>query len=341
MRPHRIAVGYHNWGMVHARFMTSMIGAIRYEGTKISDIIDMPSPYVTEARNRIMQAFLDHTKADYLLMLDADIEFPANAVSTMHWIAMVNQIPILGGNYSLGDFGNSIFGQASKSKLVRPLLKVEPNTLYRNAGGVATGFILVERGAMEQFRSPGGFEGPWHWFDHDRESTAEALNWENKKSPFLKCGFTKMGEDMSFCQRAISLGMEVVGSTHIPLIHHKFKATVPEDQILQFEGQRVYTKTNPWIDVQRRYLESQELASQENRPSPSGEGGKGPEGEQTNGPKAEGVSGGGVRDGDASPAGVYRGELSGGESGLEGSPSLEPYLPSDVHSDPPEPEADR
>lgn len=334
-KPARVVVGYHNWGTVHARFMTSLIGAMKYEGSKICDLIDIPSPYVTEARNRIVQIFLDQTKAgDYLLMVDADIEFRPDAIGTMLWIARVNHLPILGANYSLGDFGNSIFAPTgTESKLVRPLLKVEPNTLYRNAGGVATGFVLMERGALEQFRSPGGFEGPWHWYDHDRESTKDALNWENKKSDFLKCGYTRMGEDMSFCQRAIKLGMEVAGTTHVPLIHHKYKGTVPQDQIMQFDGEKVYTRENPWIASNRRYRESQELASKEDRPESAGLAGGGSQGEQTNGPEAEGVSGGGVCV--CSPGGpcVCSRGVSGREAGLEGHPSSKPDDPRDVHQD--------
>ncbi len=245
----RVAIGYHQWGQVHARFCSSLARAVAFEGRRISEVIDVPSPYVAEARNRIMQTWLDKTKhSKYLLMLDADMEFPEDAVSTASWIAHVHGFPILGGNYSLGDFGNSLFAPKKDGEpgLVRPLPEVHPNRIYRNLGGAATGFLLIERGAAEQFRGPAGFEGPWFWFDHDRESVENALV-VNPDDLFTACGFTKMGEDMSFCQRARKLGMEVAGTTHIPLIHHKFKATVPKDQFEQFEGQKVYTSFNPWL----------------------------------------------------------------------------------------------
>lgn len=253
----RVSLGYHNWGTVHGRFCTSLCKTLVYEGRRIAEIIDMPSPYVEEARNRIVQTWLDLSKTKYLLMLDADIEFPEDAPSTMMFIAETFKLPILGANYALGDFGNSFFAPRKDGKpgLVRPVTKVQPNMLYRNLGGAATGFLLLERGAMEQFRGPAGFEGPWHWFNHDREKTSDALVGPEEKL-WLKCGYTRMGEDMSFCQRARRLGMEIAGTTHVPLIHHKYKGTVPIDQFEQFEGMPVYTKGNPWLEKRRKEQEN-------------------------------------------------------------------------------------
>ncbi len=258
----RLTLGYHNWGTVHGRFCTSLCRTLVYEGRRIAEIIDMPGPYVEESRNRIVQTWLDASKTKYLLMLDADIEFPEDAPSTMMFIAETFKLPILGANYSLGDFGNSLFAPRKDGEpgLVRPLLKVQPRMLYRNLGGAATGFLLLERGAMEQFRGPAGFDGPWHWFDHDREKTTQALV-EKSSELWLKCGFTKMGEDMSFCQRARKLGMEIAGTTHVPLIHHKYKGTVPIDQYEQFEGMSVYTKGNPWLEKRLKEKANESEAS--------------------------------------------------------------------------------
>lgn len=254
----RITLGYHNWGQVHARFCSSLARTVGFEGRRISEIIDIPSPYVAEARNKIVHAWLSKTKAKWLLMLDADMEFPEDAPSRAAYIAETLDLPILGGCYSLGDNGLSLFAPANREGWVRPLLSVQPGAIYRNLGGAATGFILIRRDAAEKIREEN--EGPWYWFDHDRYS----LEGTNKDpDDFLACGFSKQGEDMSFCQRATKAGIEVAGTTHIPLIHHKFRAMVPQSLASMFEGQKVTFGENPWIKKNEELLKKEAEESKE------------------------------------------------------------------------------
>ena len=104
----RVAVGFHHYGTITTRFALSLLAAARYDGTKIGAVIERGGPYVDEARNQIASEFMK-LPFEYLLMIDADIEFPEDSITKTMFVAETMQADVVWGNYSLGHFGNSIF----------------------------------------------------------------------------------------------------------------------------------------------------------------------------------------------------------------------------------------
>jgi hypothetical protein len=176
-------------------------------------VLELGSPYVDEARNKIVEGFLDSTEEDYLLMLDADIEFEKDAISKTMFVAENFGADVVWGNYSLGTFANSIFGKDPESDFGIELGALEPNKIYHDVYAGGTGWCLMHRNVLLAMKEK--YPGPWHWFDRDYVT-----------DPAGKV--VKFGEDMSFGRRIYQMGGKQLGFTGIILIHHKLHATVPQ-----------------------------------------------------------------------------------------------------------------
>ncbi len=231
----RVVLGFHHFGMVTTRFALSLAGAIRYEGSKIAGLIENAGPYVDESRNHVAREFLKLPYGDYLLMMDADIEFPEDAITRTVFVAESSQAKVVWGNYALSHFGNSIFTKDQKTDLFVPLGNLQPLAIYEGVEGGGTGWVLAHRDvlkAMEQNYPP-----PWQWFD--RELT-----------PDQDGKMIKLGEDLTFGLRAHKLGFKQVGYTGLMLIHHKLKGCVPEFMGKWAEEMKlnVVAEKNPYQD---------------------------------------------------------------------------------------------
>jgi hypothetical protein len=261
----QVIIGFHNWGMVHTKFMDSVIQCLGYEGKRIGGVLNVVSPYVTEARNRVVHKFLQYGQAKWLLMVDADIEFPEDAVSSCIYLAEANNLQVLAGDYALGNAGHSLFAKDPNSELCQPLGNLEPNVLYRDVYGAGTGWLFMRKDALEKVKE--AYPGPWHWFDHDpvpipdvtkKESYHPALQGtlESEKGGFNEAGTLRMGEDLSFCRRLHKVGVEVCGLTGLRLIHHKSKGIVSQELSILFEGNEgVIAVPNPFIPLMKEMEE--------------------------------------------------------------------------------------
>ena len=216
-RAPRVAVGYHSFGTVHSKFCFSLARAVAYEGNRVDRVIDLQSPYTEEARNKVVEAFLGGTSAEYLLMVDADIEFERDSISKTMWVAQNFDAAVVWGNYALGTFGNSIFTKDPKSEWALVLENLQPNMIYQDVYAGGTGWCLMTREVLEQMKREQ--PGPWHWFGRD-------------SVPGPKGESSLLGEDIGFGRRVSMLSGEKrplqIGYTGLVLIHHKFHATVPE-----------------------------------------------------------------------------------------------------------------
>ena len=221
-------MAYHTTGLTHHKFTDSLAHALIYEGARILDVISLPSPYVVEARNTLVAQFLKAYPCLYLLMVDADMEFPEDAISRSIVAAAQNNLPILCGDYALGNTKHSLFVKHEATSMFANVVDAKPNALYRNIFGGGTGWMLLRRDVLESMQN--AFPA-YHWFDrdlveYDPDHPACADLVKDLTNPR---GVTKLGEDVSFCRRADALGYEVAGHTGLELIHHKSKGTVHLD----------------------------------------------------------------------------------------------------------------
>lgn len=218
----KIAIGFHSFGTCTTSFATSLAGVLRYSGNMISNIIHMPSPYVVEARNKIVYQFLKQTKSKYLLMIDVDEQFPEDAVQQTYFASKVSNADIMFGCYALGDFRPSIFGPPAPDNtggLPTILENLQYGKIYEiYAGG--TGWLMITREACEKIAAAN--EGRhWKWFDHDIEGVGsdyqgtELFKEENRT--------VRIGEDFSFSKRAREAGYKIYGTTLPLIIHDKYQ----------------------------------------------------------------------------------------------------------------------
>ncbi len=214
MRAPHVVVGFHHWGLVAARFAYALARACAYEGNRVRRVIDLPSPYTDEARNKIVEAFLalkDDT--EYLLMVDADIEFEKDAISRTMWVAQNFDADVVWGNYSLGTFSNSIFTKDPESFYAVPMDDLKPNKIYEGIYAGGTGWCLMNRRILEAFKEK--YPAPWHWFER------ELVDGDQGKK-------IRLGEDLSFGKRVWESGGKQIGYTGVVLFHHKLHPTFPE-----------------------------------------------------------------------------------------------------------------
>jgi hypothetical protein len=225
----RVVVAYHTTGLTHSGFTRSLAHSLIYEGARVEDVVECVSPYVVEARNALVVKYLKRYRGLYLLMVDADIEFPEDAITRSVVAAAANDIPLLCGAYVQGSGDHAVFVQHEGTGLFSHPISLQPGVLYRNMYAGGTGWMLIRRDVLEAMER--AFPDPYQWFDRDvvefdpaNPACADLVN--NLTS---SGGKARLGEDTSFCRRAHALGYEVAVHTGLELIHHKSKGTVHRD----------------------------------------------------------------------------------------------------------------
>jgi hypothetical protein len=216
----QVAVGFHSFGTCPTQFAVSLSGVVRYEGTKITSMINIPSPYVTEARNKIVKRFLTQTHASHLWMVDVDLEFPEDALMvTLNDMSNMDA-EIMFGAYALGDFRPSIFANPPPDgHLPTVSLNLEGGECYEIFAG-STGWLVMTRKAAETIWEANK-EKHWPWFDHDVEQGGELSEKTELDKPGTKT--IRIGEDFTFSKRAREAGLKLYGTTRPLLIHVKYQ----------------------------------------------------------------------------------------------------------------------
>ncbi len=209
----RVVIGWHDFGSTLGVFAESLANMVAYSGRLYSGTMREQSCYLTAARNLIVHKFLK-SPAEFLLMIDADLEFPADALHKTIAVQQLVNASVLFGNYCLGDGRDSIFESVGKDGLPEQFASLEPGQIYEVSAG-STGWVLFRRDFLEDMRS--AYSGDsWPWFNHDYVKAAEV-----DKLLVNNLGEFRMGEDITFSKRVRDMGIKMHGYTGLPLIHHK------------------------------------------------------------------------------------------------------------------------
>lgn len=156
---------------------------------------------ITNARNEIVEAFLDRHDADWLLFLDTDMTFEPNIVDRLVESAHPKERPIVGALcFSLQDgwrAAPTLYVIRDDNRIGR--MSTIPGGVVRALTG--TGCLLIHRTVLVALRER--FPKPYQWF---RE---EAY------------GDLPIGEDITFCLRAEASGFPVHVDTAIECGHEK------------------------------------------------------------------------------------------------------------------------
>ena len=214
MRSHdTISLGWCDPGTVDGEFAVaiSMIAAARTP--RLGPVIRVEGAcLISRLRNQIVSTFLAQSRAEWLLMLDADEVLSVPAFDALCDAADVDERPIVAGLYfGAFDMGEAyptpmpmVFARDAETGGYQPIHDLPANEVIRiDAAG--TGCLLIHRRVLEAMREHHtADEGPDYCWFIDGPVNGQ---W--------------VGEDVAFCMRAAMRGFPLHAATAATLPHRK------------------------------------------------------------------------------------------------------------------------
>ena len=160
---------------------------------------------VQRARNNCAEFFLEETDFEYLMFLDADIEFKPEDVATLY--QMEKDVAV--GVYRMKK-PDSMFAAWVKGKLVTDLDQFTSPVCVDYAG---TGFMMIHRSVFERLKKYGDGYPPLHHYEN---------SFGRKEYGFFMCPVendTLLSEDYYFCKRCGERGIDIWMDPNIKLTH--------------------------------------------------------------------------------------------------------------------------
>lgn len=222
----KVVVAFIHPGEVSSYFLTSLVGMLladqRHKARPniVGLLQEWSSANVSAARNTLTRRFVDeYPQADWLLWIDADMNFDPDAMDRLLAVADPNERPIVGGlcfGMNQGKLFPTIYMLAEddegKTRTVR-VGNYPPDTVTRVAGTGAA-FLLIHRSALETIREH-GFNKTFEWFQES----------EMHGQP--------VGEDITFSLRALTCGIPMHVDTGTKIGHHK--SQLLDEQLFLFQ----------------------------------------------------------------------------------------------------------
>lgn len=199
-----VAVGFVHPGTVSTHFALSLYRTIGVDRDLILD--ERSGPNVARARNRVVERFLDDTGADWLFMVDTDMQWAPAALADLLRPADPVHAPIVGGLCFGTDGGRlypTIFDSITlQNEDVIVRCDVYPHDRLVQVAATGAAFLLIHRDVLTAMRDA-EFSAAFPWFQETERDG-------------LPCG-----EDVTFCLRAGSLGYPVLVDTRVKVGHLK------------------------------------------------------------------------------------------------------------------------
>lgn len=221
----KVVVAFIHPGEVSSYFLVSLVAMILADqrGKEQPNIVGMlqewSSANVSAPRNLLTSKFLDEYDADWLLWIDADMQFDADALDRLLVRADPVERPIVGGlcfGMSQGKLFPTIYMLAQDDEGITRTVRMgnyPPNQVVRVAGTGAA-FLLIHRSALETIRA--------------REF--------NKTFPFFQeseLHGQPVGEDITFSLRALGCDIPMHVDTGTKIGHHK--SQLLDEQLFLFQ----------------------------------------------------------------------------------------------------------
>lgn len=219
----RVVIGYPVGGSATIPFVTSLNKLMQHEFAipeqerMITRIIPASGLYVSKNRNKITRQFLDGGNEEWLLMIDTDIEFQPDLPARLVLAAMKYGAKILAANVRLGSHTHS--GYARSEWLWTPMAELPSGECFP-VDAAATAVMLIHRDVFLAIKEKGGK----CWFNH--------LYLEHGEDGDIE----EIGEDLAFCERAASVGVQTWLLRGLGIKHHKTRALV-EDYVAEANEQ--------------------------------------------------------------------------------------------------------
>jgi len=227
-----LVVGYCCPGTVDAEFLGSMCDYLLWDANRqhlttgpAGGIIGIQSsPRIAEARSRIVDSFLTSDdfldergfRADWLLMVDADMRFTGEDVYALLASADPIDRPVVGGLCFAGGHTGILYPtlytlkRDSNGNVTTGLAEnYTPGEMHK-VGGTGAAFLLIHRSVLVKMakvyaRLPDGRVNPFPWFVEGHIDAAG----------------NALGEDISFCLRLQACGYPLYVDTNVRIGHMK------------------------------------------------------------------------------------------------------------------------
>jgi hypothetical protein len=210
----KVAVGYVHPVEVSAYFHDSLIKQFvaDFNGPRV--ILDggarLPkysSANVSNARNAIVRTFLDACSAEWLWMVDTDMQWEPEDLYTLLHFASLEKAPVVGGLcFGVEDdflFPTLYSWQQVEDGPPQTVRYIEyPENAMFQVGATGAAFLLIHRQVLMDVEAR-GFNKTYPWFQE------------------TEIGGKGAGEDVTFCARAQLAGHSVWVHTGVEIGHHK------------------------------------------------------------------------------------------------------------------------
>lgn len=198
--PHSISARFHNCWDALRQYDFMHTQRIAVGGGRLAN---SSGANINNARNEIVQAFLASHTADWLWFIDTDMTFEPDTLDRLVKAAHPVERPIVGGlcfSWQQGNVAAPTLYVFRHDNKVGRMLGYEHDTLIRVLTG--TGCLLIHRSALQKIGER-NFNPAYRWFQE------------------TNVGDLPIGEDLTFCIRAESLGIPVYVHTGIKVGHEK------------------------------------------------------------------------------------------------------------------------
>lgn len=218
-----VVVGWVHPGQVDAGFMDSVLRMIDHDRVHDGRVAGYAGVYcsanVSSGRNRLVDWFL-RGPADWLLMADTDMVWPADALDRLLANADRARAPIVGGlcfarEFETGRVWPTLFHRepVDGGDVFVPHDRWPDNALFQ-VGGTGAAFLLVHRWVMEAVQQR-RFSAAYPWFQETENQVG------------------RVSEDLTFCQRAHAVGAPMFVHTGVQVGHVKTRVIGVADYLAQ------------------------------------------------------------------------------------------------------------
>lgn len=210
----KITVAWLDPGTVSSDFMVSICDAFRELSDRIAGrIIVRSGGAITRGRNSSIAQFLEQSKDQWLLLVDADMSFTTADLRKLINAADKEFAPVVGGlcfaqsGQYVGSFQTllpTIYLASDKREQAFVPMWDYPRDELVECDATGAAFLLVHRRVLEAIRDKVGL-GPWSWFHEG--PTNDLASW--------------LGEDVTFCNLIKAAGFPIYIHTGAKTGHHK------------------------------------------------------------------------------------------------------------------------
>lgn len=218
MNDDRVMVYYLSPGKVEHEFCQSLLEMSIYDlmtSRHLAGVFGVRSgALLASARNSVVEQFLEADAADWLLFIDSDMVFERESLELLFEHADPEGCPIISGLCFGLDFVEGPFPVVYKlvdtpdGPMTHRPSKLDRDTGLMNVDGVGTAFLMIHKSVLVAMQER-GFSKAYPWFQETELG-----------------GGHPVGEDITFCLRARTLGYPIVVNLDLRIGHKKDQVVI-------------------------------------------------------------------------------------------------------------------